>query len=58
MAPNMNDRQQRRFDVDWVRIGVTLATLVFHCARYFNHEDWHVKNPELSTPKKSAAKNC
>lgn len=26
----------------------TFTVFVFHCARFFNPEDWHVKNPERS----------
>ncbi len=39
----------RRYELDWLRVVVTLVVVVFHCARFFNHEGWHVKNPELST---------
>jgi peptidoglycan/LPS O-acetylase OafA/YrhL len=38
----------RRYDVDWLRVLAMLAVFVFHCARYFDRQDWHVKNPTLS----------
>jgi glucan biosynthesis protein C len=44
----MNPASPRRLELDWIRILVTLAVLVFHCARAFDHEGWHVKNPEQS----------
>lgn len=38
----------RRYDLDWLRvIGMGLVFL-FHCARFFDFDDWHVKNDELS----------
>jgi glucans biosynthesis protein C len=40
---------QRRHDIDWLRVLATLIVLLFHCARYFDHEGWHVKNPQQST---------
>ncbi len=40
--------KDRKYDIDWVRAIVTIVVLFFHCARYFDHEGWHVKNPELS----------
>ena len=44
----MQENGERRFDLDWIRILVTLVVLVFHTARFFDHEGWHVKNSELS----------
>jgi peptidoglycan/LPS O-acetylase OafA/YrhL len=38
----------RRRDVDWLRILAMLTVFLFHCARFFNDEDWHVKNNQLS----------
>jgi peptidoglycan/LPS O-acetylase OafA/YrhL len=31
--------------VDWLRVLGVLAVLVYHSSRFFNPEDWHVKNP-------------
>ena len=39
----------RRHDIDWLRLLATAIVLVFHSSRYFDHLDWHVKNPERST---------
>jgi len=44
----MTIRPIRRHDIDALRVWATLAVFLFHCARYFNDEDWHVKNPEPS----------
>jgi hypothetical protein len=38
----------RRYDIDWLRVLGMLAIFLFHCARYFDFDDWHVKNPQLS----------
>lgn len=38
----------RRNDIDWLRVLAMLSVFLFHCARFFDYEDWHVKNPELS----------
>ncbi|MBE7470706.1 MAG: acyltransferase family protein [Anaerolineales bacterium] len=40
-------RRQRRWDIDWLRVLATLAVFLFHCARFFNDEGWHVKNNQL-----------
>jgi glucans biosynthesis protein C len=41
-------RDQKRFhDIDWLRVIGMLLIFSFHNARFFNEEDWHVKNPQL-----------
>ncbi|MHA2219775.1 MAG: acyltransferase family protein [Candidatus Hodarchaeales archaeon] len=42
------NKPKRRYDLDWLRILAMLSIFLFHVARYFNQEDWHVKNPDLS----------
>ena len=37
----------RRYDNDWLTVGAMLVIFLFHCARFFNFEDWHVKNNQL-----------
>ncbi|MBE7471890.1 MAG: acyltransferase [Anaerolineae bacterium] len=37
----------RRWDIDWLRVLATLAVFLFHCARFFNDEGWHIKNNQL-----------
>jgi glucan biosynthesis protein C len=44
----MMDRRERRYDIDWLRVLAMFSVFLFHCARYFDHEGWHVKNPQLS----------
>lgn len=39
--------KKRYYDIDWLRILGILAIFLFHNARYFSSEDWHVKNFEL-----------
>jgi len=38
----------RYYDIDWLRVLGTIGVFLFHVARFFNDEDWHVKNLELS----------
>ena len=41
-------KPERRYDLDWIRI-LGMGTIFFyHCGRFFNLEDWHVKNNVLS----------
>jgi glucan biosynthesis protein C len=40
-------RQSRRNDNDWLTVLAMLTIFFFHCARFFNYEDWHVKNNQL-----------
>jgi peptidoglycan/LPS O-acetylase OafA/YrhL len=35
---------QRRYDLDWLRVLGILFVFVYHSNRFFNLEDWHVKN--------------
>ncbi len=39
---------QRRYDVDWLRVLAMGTIFLFHCARFFDYDDWHVKNLVLS----------
>ncbi len=43
----MTDRK-RYYDIDWLRVLGMLAVFLFHNARFFNDQDWHVKNFEVS----------
>jgi hypothetical protein len=40
--------EQRRHDIDWLRIVSMLIIFFFHNARFFDFMDWHLKNPEKS----------
>jgi len=40
-------KNTRRYDNDWLTVGAMLVIFLFHCARFFNFEDWHVKNNQL-----------
>ena len=37
----------RAYDNDWLTVLAMLTIFFFHCARFFNYEDWHVKNNQL-----------
>ena len=39
---------ERRYDIDWLRALAMLSVFLFHCARFFDYEDWHVKNLQTS----------
>lgn len=39
---------QRKFYLDWLRVMVILTVFVYHSARFFNLDEWHVKNSSLS----------
>ena len=39
---------ERRNDIDWLRIIAMLSVFVFHCTRFFDTEDWHLKNAQQS----------
>jgi len=43
----MLESKQRFYDIDWLRVIGMLLIFSFHNARFFNEEDWHVKNPQL-----------
>ena len=34
----------RHYDNDWLTVLAMVMVFFFHCARFFNDEDWHVKN--------------
>ncbi|UCF08194.1 MAG: acyltransferase, partial [Thermoplasmata archaeon] len=38
-------KPRRRHDIDWLRIIGMAMIFIYHCNRFFNTEDWHVKNP-------------
>ena len=40
--------QERRYDLDWLRVGAMLAVFFFHCARFFGGGGWHLSNSEES----------
>jgi peptidoglycan/LPS O-acetylase OafA/YrhL len=43
-----DERPLRRYDIDWLRVLGMLIVFLFHCARFFDEADWHVKNNQLS----------
>ncbi len=44
----MDTKQERRYDVDWLRIIAMLAVFIYHSTRLFDPEGWHLKNPQQS----------
>ena len=39
---------RRYYYIDWLRVFAILVVFLFHNARFFDFEDWHVKNAETS----------
>ncbi len=39
---------QRRYDLDWLRILAFSGVFFYHCSRFFNSADWHIKNTSTS----------
>ena len=39
---------ERRYDIDWLRVIAMLAVFIYHCTRFFGTEGWHLKNAEQS----------
>jgi glucan biosynthesis protein C len=37
--------KERRYDIDWLRVIAMLGVFIFHCTRFFDNEDWHLKAP-------------
>lgn len=47
-AHTLTINDQRRHDLDWLRLIAIIILLFFHTGMWFNHWGWHVKNNELS----------
>ena len=39
---------QRRYDLDWLRVLAFSAVFFYHCSRFFDEGDWHIKNNTTS----------
>jgi glucans biosynthesis protein C len=39
---------ERRYDLDWVRIGAFILLIFYHVGMYYVTWDWHVKSPHAS----------
>ena len=40
---------ERRYDLDWVRIGAFMLLIFYHVGMYYVTWDWHVKSPHASS---------
>jgi glucan biosynthesis protein C len=38
----------RRYDLDWLRVLAFSAVFFYHCGRFFDESDWHIKNSTTS----------
>ena len=39
---------QRRYDLDWLRVLAFSAVFLYHCSRFFDESNWHIKNSTTS----------
>jgi glucan biosynthesis protein C len=47
-APSPSTRSIRYYDLDWLRVFATLVVFVYHAAKPFNFDAWHIRNAQLS----------
>lgn len=47
-AVNRGNLGERRYDLDWVRIGAFMLLIFYHVGMYYVSWDWHVKSPHTS----------
>jgi peptidoglycan/LPS O-acetylase OafA/YrhL len=40
----MENRSQRLYYIDWLRVLAMLSIFFYHADRFFDYDDWHVKN--------------
>lgn len=45
MKATSNNRKERQYFIDWLRILLILSVFLFHIGMFFNTWNWHVKNP-------------
>lgn len=45
MKASSNNRTERQYFIDWLRILLILSVFLFHIGMFFNTWNWHVKNP-------------
>ncbi|TWI97180.1 acyltransferase-like protein [Mucilaginibacter frigoritolerans] len=50
----MIQQTQRQYYLDWIRVITILLVFLFHCARFFDYDDWHIKNSVLSATTNTA----
>ena len=39
----------RLYYLDWLRVLAFVAVFFYHCGRFFNESEWHIKNSTTST---------
>ncbi len=44
----MDAKPARRYDLDWLRVLAFGGVFFYHCARFFNGNDWNIKNAVTS----------
>ena len=47
-APSPSTKSIRYYDLDWLRVFATLVVFVYHAAKPFNFDAWHIRNAQLS----------
>ena len=46
MGTHKNQKQERQYYIDWLRILLIISVFLFHIGMVFNTWDWHVKNDQ------------
>lgn len=47
-AMSPSTRSARYYDLDWLRVFATLTVFVYHAAKPFNIDAWHIRNAQTS----------
>jgi len=45
---NNSGNTERQYYLDWLRVLTICLVFLFHCSRFFDADDWHVKNSVVS----------
>ena len=45
---NNSGNTERQYYLDWLRVITICLVFLFHCSRFFDADDWHVKNAVVS----------
>lgn len=46
MGTHKNQKQERQYYIDWLRILLIISVFLFHIGMIFNTWDWHIKNDQ------------
>ncbi|HEX7090096.1 MAG TPA: acyltransferase [Longimicrobiales bacterium] len=49
-GPGAGQADERRYDLDWLRVSAFLLLIFYHVGMFFVPWDWHLKNPRTAGP--------